>query len=87
MIARRAWEITRNDPAVGDGTLIPLGPLAEPPNPPGDPPLPMPPAWIPTAAGATALTFVSTAVDPFSQALGAYVGYDAASDNLFFVTA
>ena len=85
--SNEGYEVVRNDPDqnVPNGLLIRLGELAEPPNPPGNPPLPPPPAWIPDAAGANGLTFVPNIVDPFTGAPGAYIGYDAASDHIYFV--
>ena len=80
-----AYELVRNDPDPGiqDGLLINLGGLSEPPPPPGAPELPE--GWVPNAEGATALTFHPTVIDPFTLSPGAYIGYDADTDNLFFV--
>jgi hypothetical protein len=73
------WELLRGN----NGLLLDLGPLTEPPTPPW---LPQPPpTWIRTAAGASGIMFVPTIVDPFSQQPGAYIGFDAATDRLFFV--
>ena len=79
------WEVTRNDPVAPNGLLLELGPLVERPVQPGEPPLPPVAIWNPAVAGGTAVTFVPNIVDPFSQQLGAYIGFDASTDRLFFI--
>jgi hypothetical protein len=58
-----------------------LGPLLEPVNPL----IPTPPQPDPTGAAASDLMFVEGLIDPFTSTAGSYIGYDQATNKLFFV--